>query len=224
MGLKINRKAEIATKIVFFSILGIIIIILAKIFIWEIGYYQTKTVETRTGERAIVLDLTEPEYTDEVAPTEKEIKNHKVAANAPRYITIGDKKARIINIAIENNAMQLPDNIYDVNWYSTTGKPGQNGVSILSGVISGSTQAGAFSALPGLEKGSKIVIENGEGQKFEYTVFDNANISRDEAKNTLPEIQTGKKDSETLVLLSLTKTNPESTAADTIVVVQAKRK
>ena len=224
MGLKINRKAEIATKIVFFSILGIIIIILAKIFIWEIGYYQTKTVETRTGERAIVLDLTEPEYIDEVAPTEKEIKNHKVAANAPRYITIDGKKARIINIAIENNAMQLPDNIYDVNWYSATGKPGQNGIIILSGIINGLTQSGAFSALPGLEKGSKIVIENGEGQKFEYAVFDNANISRDEAKNTLPDIQTGKKDSETLVLLSLAKTNPESTAADTIVVVQAKRK
>ena len=224
MGLKINRNAEIATKIVFFSLLGIIIIILAKIFIWEIGYYQNKTVETRTGEQAIITDLIDPETPIETEPTAKEMKEHKVGANSPRYITVAEKKSRIINIAIENNAMELPDNIHDVNWYSSTGKPGQGKTIMMAGTIDGTTEKGAFSGLLELKKGSIITIETGDGEEYSYSVTNIAKISRDEAKNTLPDIQIGNKNEEKLVLLSLTKTNAESTAADTIVVVQAKLK
>jgi sortase (surface protein transpeptidase) len=120
--------------------------------------------------------------------------------------------------------MELPDDIHDVNWYSSTGKPGQGKTIMMAGIIDGTTAKGAFSGLLELKKGSIITIENGDGKEYNYSVTDIAKISRDEAKNTLPDIQIGNKNEEKLVLLSLTKTNAESTAADTIVVVQAKLK
>ena len=224
MGLKINRKAETATKIVFFSLLGIILIILVKIYVWEIGYYRTKTVQTRNGEQLIITNLEDPDAPIETAPTKKEMNEHKVANVSPRYLTIGEKKARVVNIAVENNAMMLPDNIYDVNWYSATARPGQGKMIIMSGIISGLTAEGAFSALPELEKGKTITIENGEGKKFDYSVTDNTIIDRTDGKNALPTIQTGSRDKETLLLLALTKKNAESTGFDAIQIVQANLK
>jgi len=224
MGLKINRKAETATKIVFFALLGAVLFILVKIFVWEIGYYQTKTVETRTGEQAIITNLVDPNSPIENEPTEKELKEHKVGDTAPRFLTISDKTSRVINIAIEDNAMQLPDNIHDINWYSSTGKPGQNKVIVMSGIINGTTTSGAFSGLLALKKGAIVTIETGNGEKHQYSIVDTAKISRDEAKNTLPDIQIGNKNKEKLVLLSLEKSSPESTTNDTVVVIQAKRK
>ena len=224
MGLKINRKAETATKIVFFSLLGIIIIVLAKIFIWEIGYYQTKTVQTRNGEQVIIANLDDPDAPVEEAPSDKEMAEHRVGNASPRYITIGEKKARVINIAVENNSMMLPDNIHDVNWYSATAKPGQGKVIIMSGIVTGSTTEGAFSGLSELKKGNIITIENGEGKKFDYAVTNNTVVDRNDAKNTLPALQTGSREKEMLLLLALTKKSAESTEFDAIEIVQANLK
>ena len=224
MGLKIDRKTQIITKVVGFSLLGILIIILAKIFIWELGYYQSKTVETRPGEQQIVLDIGDPEMPVETEPSSKDIKNYKVPANAPRYITLNGRKSRVISIAIEGNVMQTPDNIFDVNWYANTGYPGEGKNIFMNGIIAGQTAPGAFTGLKGLQNGDKITIENGEGAKFDYYVDEINTIDREEAKTILPEYQTGKNEKETLTLLALTKTDPESAAFDAIILVQAKLK
>ena len=224
MGLKIDRKTQIITKVVGFSLLGILIIILAKIFIWELGYYQTKTVETRPGEQQIVLEIGDPEMPVETEPSEKDIKNHRAPSNAPRYITLNDKKSRVISIAIESNVMQTPDNIYDVNWYANTGNPGEGKNIFMNGIIAGETAEGAFSGLSELQKGTEITIENGEGAKFNYAVKKNETIDREEAKTVLPKLQTAKNDKETLTLMALTRKSPESTTLDAIILVQAKLK
>ena len=224
MGLKINRKAEIASKIVFFSLLGIIIIILAKIFIWEIAYYQNKTVETRTGEQAVITAIADPELPDEIEPSKKELSEHIVSDSAPRFIYIGENKSRVINVAIEGNTMSLPDNIYDINWYSSTAKPGQGKVIIMSGIVEGSTQLGAFSGLLEAKKGEIVAIETGNGKKYDYSIESISKTDRNEIKNTLPNIQTGNYDKDTLILLSLTKSSPESSTLDTAVIIQANLK
>ena len=224
MGLKINRKTEIIWKIVFFTLLGVIILILAKIYIWEIGYYQTKTVQTRTGEQAIISGILDPDSPIETAPTEKEVSDYHVGNQMPRYLIFGDQKSRIENIAVESNAMSLPDNIHDINWYSNTGKPGQGKVIIMSGIIDGLAQKGAFWGLSEAKKGEIVTIETGDGKKYDYTITDTAKIAREETKNSLPELQTGKHDKETLILLSLAKSSPESTALDTAIIIQANLK
>ena len=224
MGLKINRKAEIISKVVFFTLLGAIILVLAKIYIWEIAYYQNKTVETRTGEQAVITGISDPDLPDETRPSEKEIKNHKVANTAPRYIEIGDDKSRVINVAADNNQMPLPDNVFDINWYSNTGKPGQGKAIIMSGIVEGAAQKGAFSGLLEAQKGETITIETGDGKKYDYTIANTAKIDREETKYSLPELQAGKHDKETLILLSLTKSSPESTVLDTAIIIQANLK
>ena len=224
MGLKINRKTEIIWKIVFFTLLGVIILILAKIYIWEIGYYQTKTVQTRTGEQAIISEILDPDSPIETAPTEKEVGDYRVGNQMPRYLIFGDQKSRIENIAVESNAMNLPDNIHDINWYSNTGKPGQGKAIIMSGIIDGLTQKGAFSGLSEAKKGEIVTIETGDGKKYDYTITDTAKIAREETKNSLPELQTGKHDKETLILLSLAKSSPESASLDTAIIIQANLK
>ena len=226
MGLKINRKAEIATKIVFFSLLGILIIILAKIFIWEHFYYQNKTVETRTGEQSIITELGDPEMPVETAPSEKDLKEHKANSTTPRFLIIKEQnvKSRIISVAIEDNRFQAPDNIFDVNWYASTARPGQGKNIIMDGIVAGPTQQGAFSGLSELQKGATIAIETGNGEKYDYSIAKTSIIDRKDAAKTLPEAQKGIEGQETLTLLALTKKSLESDSLDAIIIVQANRK
>lgn len=224
MGLKINRKTEIIWKVIFFTLIGAIVLVLAKIYIWEIGYYQTKTVQTRIGEQAIVSEILDPDSPVETEPTEKEIKNHRAGNQTPRYFIFGNQKSRIENIAIDNNAISLPDNIFDVNWYANSGKPGQDKVIVMSGIIEGSAQKGAFSGLLEAQKGEIVTIETGEGKKYDYIITNTAKIAREETKNSLPELQTGKHDKETLILLSLTKSSSESASYDEALIIQANLK
>ena len=209
MGLKISKKQNLVLKIVFFSILGIFIVILAKILIWENWYYQTKTNSIRHPEQAVITDIADAVTPDETKPTAQEYEEYQVAANLPRYIEIPrlEVKARVEKSNVNENSMPLPTNIYDACWYSGSARPGEGGVVLISGIKRGVAQNGAFANLDSLEKGDRLSLIRGDSTKINYKIAEIRIIDREKAKDELPIAQKRVDDKETLSLITTNRTN-----------------
>ncbi|MDB5186508.1 MAG: Sortase family enzyme [Candidatus Saccharibacteria bacterium] len=111
-------------------------------------------------------------------------KTYRVVASMPRYIRIPkigvDEK--VVPLSITGKDLQQPLNIFDVGWYDSLVRPGENGVAVVAGQMSGPTKAGVFSSLGALQPNDKVEIEKGDGKKLKYRVvriqaFDNDKIT-----------------------------------------------
>ncbi|MBR2709827.1 class F sortase [Candidatus Saccharibacteria bacterium] len=179
MGLSIRVSWKKIVKWVVWGILGILLLIyIVKVSTYENWYYNSK----EGSERAAVTTNT-PEL-DETVPTEAEVAEYTVAADRPRYLTVeklGIAKARVLPVGSVNGEMGTPNNIFDVGWYTESGKPGQGGTMIIDGHNGGPHVLGVFKALPTLATGDIIQIERGDGQIFKYKVVENVSIPLSEA-------------------------------------------
>lgn len=212
MGLKISKKENTVVKIIFFAVLGLIILALLKVMIWENWYYQTKSSEIRKPQQAVITDIVDAVGTVEVKPTAQEYEAYQTAASYPRYLEIPrlDLKARVEISNANENSMPLPNNVYDVCWYSGSGRPGDNSTILISGLKRGIKQSGAFANLDSLEKDDSIAIVRGDGTRFGYKVEEIRIIDRKNAKDELPSAQKRLKDKETLTLITINRANVSS--------------
>jgi len=225
MGLKISKKQNRVIKIIFFVILGLIILALLKIMIWENWYYQTKSNETRNPEQAIITDIYDSNTASETEITAKEHDNYQVAALYPRYLEIErlGLNARVEASNVNENTMPLPNNIHDVCWYSGSGRPGENGTILISGIKQGLKKPGAFVNLDSLEKNDIITLVRGDGARFDYQVEEILIIDRDKAKDELPNTQKRLNDKETLSLITANRANLMS-GYKSITIIRATKK
>ena len=161
------------------GILGLLLLIyIVKVLTFENWYYESK----EGSERAVAVS-NEPEL-DETQPTETEVAEYTVAADRPRYLTIeklGIAKARVLPVGSENGEMGTPNNIFDVGWWTESGKPGQGKTMIIDGHNGGPHVKGVFKALPSLATGDIIQVERGDGQVFRYKVVENKEVPLAEA-------------------------------------------
>lgn len=156
------------------------LIFLVKVLVYENNYYAEK----EGSERAVVE---EPEAEDlvEEAPTEAEVQEYTVAPDRPRYLTIerlGVKNARILPMGVNNKGeLDTPQNIFDVGWYESSGKPGQGGTMVIDGHNGGPHVYGVFKRLPDLVNGDIIQVERGDGVIFKYKVVENKSVPLSES-------------------------------------------
>lgn len=112
-----------------------------------------------------------PPSTDK--PSSTTIRNYTVAPNTPRYITIPklDVHARTFGVSVDkNNELKVPRNIHDTGWYMGSSRPGEAGAMLIDGHAGVGQTAGIFHDLGKLVKDDQIVITQGDGQKFSYSV------------------------------------------------------
>lgn len=223
MGLKIDRRANKITKTVGFIALFILITCLIKILVWEHSYYQNKSAETREPQQAVITELADAANPSEDMPSEEDLNKYQTYTTSPRYLTIErlSLKARVKDSNVVEYIMPVPDNIYDVAWYSGSGNPGQGNNILISGISQGLTKAGAFANLDSLEKGDTIGLERGDGEKFSYEVREVSIIDKEEAANKLPLAQKRIDDKETLALISARRADESSTTFNSIIIVRA---
>ena len=223
MGLKIDRRASKITKTVGIVALIILAACLIKILVWEHSYYRNKGSETRNPQQAVITDLADANNPSEIAPTEQEIEKHQTYTTTPRYLEIPrlKLKARVKSSTVTEYIMPVPDNIYDVAWYSGSGNPGQDGNILLSGISQGTSKPGAFANLDSLEEGDEISLERGDGERFNYEVKEILIIDKEEAKNKLPIAQKRIDDKETVALISARRADESSTEFNSIIIVRA---
>jgi LPXTG-site transpeptidase (sortase) family protein len=152
---------------------------IAGVMVVAMAFLAYDTVKTNLEMKAYMEKPREAAVYDAIAKvneepiSNQERLNHKVARTKPRYIKIDsiNVDARIIGAGKdEYGRIDVPDNIFDVNWLSESARAGEAGAMVLNGHISGPTQAGAFTKIAKLKTGDRITIERGDGLKVNYEV------------------------------------------------------
>jgi len=178
----------------------------ARILIWEHFYYQEK----EGSERATSVSVSETtEDVDETDVTDDDKNSYVVAADRPRFLSIeklGIDRARVLPMGLStSNQLQTPNNIFDVGWYTESGKPGQGGTMLIDGHNGGPTKVGVFKNLPDLSFGDLITVERGDGQVFTYQVVESETLSISEANKQMSKmLQSPEEGRESLSLITCT--------------------
>lgn len=194
MKLPLIRRLHIKIR---YIVAGAIVILLAIFFgrvaIWEHNYIlamegterHTAKVEEKDEEPSGVYEG--GETVDEEKPTETQIKEHVVAPDKPRYLTInslGIYTAPIVEIGLGSGGeLGTPNRAWYVGWYTGSVLPGEDGVTMLD-AHGGDLGNGIFKYLPRIAVGADIVVEMGDGRKYTYTVVDKATKNIGEEANS----------------------------------------
>ncbi len=87
----------------------------------------------------------------------------------------------------QNQAVAAPNNVHIAGWFTDSVWPGQKGLSIIDGHVSGRSTDGVFKNLPRVKAGDEIVVTMGSGQAYTYKVFDTKTVPNDQAAVVLFE-------------------------------------
>lgn len=131
--------------------------------------------------------------TDEPEETKPNCNNYKVADHLPRKITLPsiDSSGCIIRVGIDqDNAVAVPGNIHLAGWYKNSPLPGEPGVSIIDGHVSGKYNPGIFKKLKQLKTGDRYKIEFGDKSTKTFQVVNVKEYSVDEATKKMYEQST----------------------------------
>lgn len=92
----------------------------------------------------------------------------------------------------KNGEMATPGNINITGWYDRSSRPGQKGLSIIVGHVSGWTAKGAFYGLDKLKEGDIVTIVLGNDSKVRYKVVNINIVDTDKAAaylfNSIPGV------------------------------------
>ena len=178
--LGVNWK-RIIRWVVIAILVGLVLGFFLRVLIWEDNYYR----EMEGSERDVAQEVEKDEPLDETKPTDDEVSEYTVAPDRPRYLTVeklGVFNARILPVGVNDSGeLGTPNNIFDVGWYESSGKPGMGGTLVIDGHNGGPSVYGVFKELPTLVAGDIIKVERGDGAVFNYSVVENVEISLDEA-------------------------------------------
>ncbi len=118
----------------------------------------------------------EPEVNEDPLQPQPEINNnntYQVAAHKPRYLSIpslGLHNIPVVEIAIlPDGTLDKPTSDYVVAWYYRSALPGQPGAVVMDG-HGGDLGTGILKTLPRVPIGADIIIEMGDGRKFNYAI------------------------------------------------------
>ena len=99
---------------------------------------------------------------------------YTVEPGMPKYLSI--PKIGVTNAKVEqvgllgNNKVGTPKDLNNVAWYDGSAKPGQNGALFINGHINDVGAGGIFNNLRNVAVGDKVIVERGDGTKFNYEV------------------------------------------------------
>ena len=169
---KRNRRSKPRMQMAFSSLA--VLLLLCGVMVSIDGFRKNKAVEAQiTRQTAASANAESDEVLDDTEPTSQAVKNHTVPADAPRYIVIDKIKVKARVKALDtkaNGELAVPKNIFDVGWYQSGNKPGQDGAMLMDGHVSSPRKAGVFKKLPQLSAGDSIKVERGDGKIFQYRV------------------------------------------------------
>jgi LPXTG-site transpeptidase (sortase) family protein len=110
------------------------------------------------------------------------------ADDEPKYIelpTIG-AEGFVQKVGVDQNKqVAVPSNIHFAGWYVSSAKPGQTGLSIIDGHVTGRYHDAVFKDLTKLKVGDIFQIELGSGEVKKYRVIGIQSVMVDQANSLL---------------------------------------
>ena len=203
--MNIKKTKSIISKVLWGLLIAALAFFFGKTAIFEYNYYNEK----EGSPRAVSETSGEEEALDETEVSADERAAYNVAPDRPRYLSIeklGVKDARVFAMGLKSSGeLNTPAGIYDVGWYSSSGKPGEGRTVLIDGHNGGPTKVGVFKYLPELEEGDLITLERGDGEIFEYKVVENKEISlNDSYSNMAIALTSPERGKESLTLITCT--------------------
>jgi LPXTG-site transpeptidase (sortase) family protein len=164
-------------------IIGIVCIVAAGLGLRD---YLSTTKQGKTIPDTEILSRTI------AAPAEKDpgpvTDDYQVPAEQPRVIDIPNLgvSAYVERVGMDpQNVMVAPDSIFFAGWYVGSVIPGEKGVSIIDGHVSGKYEDGIFRRLSSLKAGDTIRIGMGDKSWREFTVISSNSYSVEEAAKAM---------------------------------------
>jgi len=184
-----NTSKEIKNKRILKSSkknLAILIIAFVVLFIFMALWMITK--KDKNNQPTEEPEITYSTDTPDESKANADNYNWRGAPDEPKKILIPkiNVDAYVQKSGIDqNNAVAVPSNVHLTGWFSQSKKPGQNGLSIISGHVSGRTTNGVFEKLKDLQKGDEFSVELGNGEVKEYLVQKKAQVKEKDAAGIL---------------------------------------
>lgn len=119
---------------------------------------------------------------EETKPDDNTLAQYQVAPDMPRYLSIESQgvKSRVLRMGLTGaGAVDTPNNVHDTGWYEGSAKPGEGGVSLIVGHVSGISSPGVFGKLSQLRSGDVVSIERGDGKVLKYRVTGSESFAAD---------------------------------------------
>ncbi len=158
-------------------IVGLLCLAYGLFFMWDWHSHSQGTAEPPSDK---VVTVSSP------TPSEKPISTdipYKVDSDQPKRILIP-----AINVdgfiqpvgEDQNKEISTPTNINYAGWFIGSAKPGDKGLSIIDGHVSGRYSAALFAKLGSLQKGDIVKIEFGDGSWRSFKVVEKQNLPKNE--------------------------------------------
>jgi LPXTG-site transpeptidase (sortase) family protein len=124
--------------------------------------------------------------TNEPNESKKDADNYKWVGspNDPKKIIIQKigVDAYVQKVGIDQDKkIAVPNNVHLAAWFTESVRPGENGLSIIDGHVSGRKTEGVFKNLKSLQIGDTFNIERGNGTKLTFKVFETRTVPEGEA-------------------------------------------
>lgn len=106
----------------------------------------------------------------------------------PKYISLPTINASgfIQHVGVDQNQqIAVTTNIHFAGWFVDSAKPGQKGLSIIDGHVTGRQNNGIFERLAQINQGDEFTIELGDGSVKKYVVTGKVTLAATEAASAL---------------------------------------
>jgi len=163
------------------AIIGVLIV--AAVTIGILYAYFSSTSKTQ-GEPVITFSTDRPDESKQNA----DAYTWRGADNEPKRIIIPSIDVRGIVQAVgvdQNREVAVPDNVHLAGWFVDSVRPGEKGLSIIVGHVSGRQNDGIFSRLESLAVGDFFSVELGSGEEIAYEVIDAKAVPLAEAASVM---------------------------------------
>ena len=147
------------------------------------GLLQWYTTTHRHETPAIVAPAS-PSADTNVDETPVKEESWRVPADMPRKIEISaiSLEGMIQQVGVDREgAVGVPSNVNLAGWYTNSVKPGEKGVSLIDGHVSGRYSDGIFKNIHKLAENDEIKMEYGDGSRRSFIVVDVRSYSPQEA-------------------------------------------
>lgn len=193
--LRAISKKQLKTWLI--PILGVSLIGFGAWGLWQ-RHRATHDPVANISSKTVTYTTSKP---NETPPTEA-CESYAVPAHQPRTITLPSIQTTgcIQKVGLDqHNAIAAPDNIHLAGWYTKSVPPGDDGMSVIDGHVSGRYEKGIFARLKDLKTGDSIEIQRGDKTWRTFNVQSVTSYPADQAAQEIFKPLEGVKSQLTLI-------------------------
>lgn len=171
-----NKRSNKQSAVVL--ILAFVLIAFGAWGLWQ-HYLATHNPNPVISTKIVMHSTDEP---DETPPNCDD--SYTVSKNDPRKLELPsvNKSGCIQKVGIDQEkAVAVPTNVHVAGWYVGSARPGESGVSLIDGHVSGRYSEAVFTGLSKLKTGDPIRVQFGDKSWREFKVVDKQSLPAGEA-------------------------------------------